>query len=598
MIRAHVLWALSCALEQGKEDAARSALGRVDPVLRPLARARLRRALRDAWLAADATAEAPHVLRVAFLDVAGALPDGSLFDKDAVRAAYEQARARSPVRPPGRPALTIAAGVLATAAVIWVAIVAATAPTDPRATPLGKLLGRKLPAYAVELDHFSHDRRNDDPSRDRALSEARAPLVSDEARSLLGERGAKALSNVLSSAEALAADSDDGRPETFRAALADLNEALREAGEPYFVDGDYMLEGGVPSVPLFAFAIERERELHAGDRVARLLWLRRIDRLNWDPPYLGFTRESMDVALVLLDKVDEMLVRRVLPALVPGAPMSLGGGGFGDPPAWLADAEVRAGRVARDELSEVPGLDASAAVRLGNLLDKRQRQLERMRGTLRAKGAALVMPLTVRTPDTLMRSLESLVDPDDLRALSDISSSLDDERNDAVLSALREVLVVSVERHEAQHRIDLAPGAPRVLSEAVRRATGTDDDEPPRWAWRVHDELSAYLSEIARDERTSRLNLSLVTRFVLDPDQHGTAESYAAVVLLEALAEATSIPTEPLVGSGHVQRRRAAALYLKLSDLPTERLREGAKAAWEELFGAELLDFDVRDKSG
>jgi hypothetical protein len=50
MVRRHVLAALASGIAAGDEDAARAAIGRIDPVLRGVARRRLERALIDAAL--------------------------------------------------------------------------------------------------------------------------------------------------------------------------------------------------------------------------------------------------------------------------------------------------------------------------------------------------------------------------------------------------------------------------------------------------------------------------------------------------------------------------------------------------------------------
>jgi hypothetical protein len=160
-------------------------------------------------------------------------------------------------------------------------------------------------------------------------------------------------------------------------------------------------------------------------------------------------------------------------------------------------------------------------------------------------------------------------------------------------TAVRDALAASVERHEVQHRLD-ALAARTVMPKALEDSVGPLLDgagKERRGASRARAELSAYLAELARDPKTTRVGLTMIARFLFDRRAHGTGESYAAVIILDGLAEALEVgDRSPLVVRHQVDRHAAARDYLALSTMPPEKLREAAQKLWEKLFEAPLPD--------
>ncbi|GMV43851.1 MAG: hypothetical protein AMXMBFR64_55670 [Myxococcales bacterium] len=617
MIRPIVLDALAVAVQEGREEPAWERLRGCDPLLRPLSSARLRSALRDAWLAVHPDDPPAHALRLAYLIAARAVPDDP--SPGAVEAAFGATRHPPPSR---RWWVTWSACGVALCAMAAIIAWAALAPSNPRATPAGRLLGKSLGSWVVALDRWGRDQS---PETEGPLAEARAALL-DGAPGAIGEAPAAALRHLVDMAEAVVgpvgrdeaqgraggetprggggdAASGEGsgeasRPtpapptDAFYAAIAALDRALGEAGQPYFVDGEVLVEGGIRSIILTSFVVERERRLRSGDLSERLLHIRRLDTLNWERPHLGYTRDTLDVALVVADQVDGLVVVRVLPALAPSGAMPLASRSDRESAGWVAAVESRAGLAVREQLGRLPGLDGADAARAADLLSRRREALDRVRRELRRSGATFEDPETLALPDSLVSQLDGKAPSEDLRQLRSIDDALDDNGVRAAFAALHEAVSSSVERHEAQHRLDLALGEAFVVPEALRAATGAAETVPS-WVRRSALELSAYLSELARDDRTLQVNLALAARFALDEDLWGTAESYATLVLLDALGEEAGVAREEMVPGRVVRRARVATRVIDLLELPPESVRAAAKRAWERLFARPLPALEI-----
>lgn len=595
MIRSLVLDALARAVDEAREDAARERLEQADPLLRPLARARLRGALREAWLSVHPEDGATHALRLAWLISARAVPDDPA--PGPVEAAF--VAARKGARPPtARWWASWVLGSLAVAAISAVALWVVLAPSNPRTSAAGRLFGKRLGAWVVALDRWGQEAQDGGAGGEttEALRKARADLL-DGAPGAIGEAPAAALQALVERAEVVAGPDGADAGDAMYAAVGALDKALGEAHQPYFVDGEVLIEGGVRSAIVTSFIVERERRLRSGELSERLLRIRRFDSLNWTRSHLGYTRDTLDVALVAVDQVDGLVVTRILPSLAPGGAMPLTSRDERDGgAAWVAAVESRAGLVVREQLGAVPGLDAAGAMRAADLLSRRREALERARRDLRRAGVTFEDPETLALPDTLLEQLEGKATAEDLRELRRLDDELDDPAVSAAFDALHEALTVSVERHEAQHRLDLAIGEAFVVPAELRSATGSPaDGAPPAWVRRSALELSAYLAEIARDDRTLQVNVALDARFVLNGDQWGTPESYAILVMLDAIAEEAGVARDDVTPGNVVRRGRVAARVIDLLDLPADSVREAAKRAWERLFERPLPPLEIGD---
>jgi hypothetical protein len=379
-------------------------------------------------------------------------------------------------------------------------------------------------------------------------------------------------------------------------ATAALDDEIAATGAGYFVDGDAIHDSasGRRLSVVYAFAVERVSLFTAGDTTVPALHVRRIDHLNWTHTLLGFTRPHLRSAVVLLDQLDEHVLTLIAPGLARGASVRLFDADADVPER--AAVEARAGELARAEYGALPGVDAVAAAKLGELLGRRRGLLEALEKRATERGMALVVPPLLRLPEGFSRSLAGLAGKAELAELGTIDEALGGDEDLRAFAALREALGASVERHEVQHRLDAR--APRVMPKELSERVGPleKDGKERGHAAAARAELSAYLAELARDERTGVFGVGMVARFLFDKHLHGTAESNAAVVILEGLASELALPPEaPLVVSHTVDRRVASKLYLALTAVPAERLRGAAKRLWERLFAAPLPALHKKD---
>jgi hypothetical protein len=486
----------------------------------------------------------------------------------------------------------------------------------PRAADpaLEHALQETLADWVIALDQLTAAARDSDPAGfDRAqaaIKAAREALRSPEVANALGRDGALRLDDVLDRAHdaAAAATEQDARRESerFLDAIGAFNDALAASGHGFFLDGDVIVGRNSRRIVLmYSFRVVHVSLFDAGPRRIRALQLRRLDHLNWSHSLLGFTSPHLREALVLLDQVDELLVNYVLPALAPDADVELFDDDSADPnAAWQQRVRRRAGEVIRAEYS---GEQEQAPIaRLGELLHARRGLFGSWARMLEPRGIALREPRTLRIEDfdAFRQSMADVVPDDDLDALDDIERELHAAANDRVFASVRNVIIASVERHEVQHRIDAAlPEARRVPGE-LEEYTGPLLDrrgKPRATVSLARDELSAYLAELARDPLTTRVNLTLISRFLFDRERWGSAECYAALVIFEGLAAQAGIELDgELVENGEIDRERVADIYLALSAQRVQDLRNFARTLWERLFDAPLPDIDIvhNDRDG
>ncbi len=626
MSRTAALAAIAGAVAVGGDiDAANAELARHDPLRRRGARRLVRDAYVDALISTrikKGDEANRHVMRLAYLILAGAPPDAAIVDDpEAIAAIYAQASAGRSARI-SRFWWATALLVTALAAALSGAGITAYRLVSPRrfdagerasppprgGTPsilspiLSHALGEDLPAYLIALDQWSRARRDGALAPRLAplsasVDAARERLLAPEVRAALGDGAAARFEELLVAAreagQPSAGEGARSASEPLLSATGAFDDALAALGLGYFVDGDVItdLRTGHRLVIIYAFTVESVSVFTSNGATVRALDLRRLDHLNWSQSLLGFTRPHLREALVLLDQVDEQLCTYVLPGLGEAARIAL----F-DPddasvsPEARAAVEIRAGELTRSEYFSAPGLDIRRAGRLGVLLTRRREIFEGFEKRVAARGLVLALPNKLRLDKDYEAALAGTVPQ---RELDDLRT-LDEEIGETPLletyARLRDVLVDSVERHEAQHRLDYARPEPLPMPKPLEALVGpAGEGESHRFALQTRAELSAYLAELSRDERTTRVNLTMIARFLFKKQMQGMAECYSAVVLFEGLADELGIPrTGGLVRGGNIARPRAAEIYLALTALPKETLRAAAGRLWAKLFEGPL----------
>ncbi len=449
--------------------------------------------------------------------------------------------------------------------------------------------------FTIALDQAAKRGFADAGPESLELARAEEGLRSDDVQAALGPRAASAMGDLVHAAKVAAAAPTEDEPTVaaFEIATARLDNALVAAGLPYFVDASVIIDGARNKrlLLLYEFSII-STGLHAsGPSKVRAVLLRRLDRLNWSHTLLGFVNPYRTYAVVLLDQIDEQLVTNVVPALAPEASMPLlaseapdgEGGGGGAPPPEIAK---RAGENVRAEVDEVLGTNKVAARELGEAVRARRVLFDKWNERLKGRGT-LKSPARLDVDvDVLAKELGPSIPPAELAELRALQKRLERIEVRRAYATLRDAFVASVERHEVQHRLDqITPIAtPKELDPLVPPGGGKASENIRS---HIRSELSAYLSQIARDEPLTRTTFTMLLRFLADPRVRGGAESYAALIAVEQLAQELGIKgIAPLVHDRQLDDARIEVAHRELTNVPAPKLRDAARKVWSRLFGA------------
>lgn len=454
-----------------------------------------------------------------------------------------------------------------------------------------------FPTYAVALDTWAKQLRSgaEDTTEKVALAAARDGVLTKDVREALGHRGASRLGEVLDRARDAAgvfdAETDDAAEALIRAVI-EFNDEMAARDLAYAVDSDVLIyDGGQRRIVLlFSFAVERVRLYESDGNVVRVLHLTRLDNLNWSYSLLGFTSPQRREALLLRHQIEERMIDRILPLIAP-KPMPYFDVEDAELDAqWYRRVSRRVVDIARAEYEADTG-KADAIKRLAALVGRRKQIYRAWNEELDRYGIVVTEPETLVVEFDMQSELEGYVGDDELREVKNIEALLaTPEMADAFRHA-SSVLVESIERHEVQHRLDNSGTYPMPLPKALEDWVGPlyDDEGRVRTsASRAQAELSAYLSELAREPIMPKLVLSQMAQFLIDARQWGTAECYASIVAFEQLAADLDLPKSTIVVDREIQRSLVADIYVALTDLGPTELRVAARALWERLFETSL----------
>jgi hypothetical protein len=583
--------ALSKGAAHGSWVAARQALAPLEPLTRLVALRRLRRLLRRAQ-ELTLSADPSHELRVAALLAIKKRPESDVNDEVAIAAELE-ALGLGAV-PQQKPWPTLGA-VAAVALLVGVgfALEGIFAPFDPQRTPAGEALGEGIASYVVALGRPPERRAG-------ALASARAKALNAQARAELGDGAFARLEQLLAGAERVAnargeatlnADRD-----AFFVAANDFGAELQKQRLPYFVDAEVLLQqdGALPL--LLVSYTEREVELRFGERRVRALYLWRLDRLRVNWPALGYTRPRTPAALILLDQLEHDLVGYVLPALPEKESVELV-----DEQTRLrqeplvAEIETRAAELLRRHYGKL--LQDPDTIEVARLLARRRALLAKFQQNLSGQGRTLVPPRRLVPEYDYAEDLARRISRQNLREWDSLHETLLSPRLLESFEELRDRYALSVERHEAQHRLDFMQGfapVPERLASSVGLENRLDAPEGSLGAGARH-ELSAYLAELADGPDSPLLALVLMSRIVLNRGTLGGPHSYAVAALLISLAEELGIDVSRL--ERRVEREALGRLMLAIGARPEQEIRRAADRCYAELFGAPLPKGEERQVS-
>jgi hypothetical protein len=346
------------------------------------------------------------------------------------------------------------------------------------------------------------------------------------------------------------------------AAVKSINRALADAGLRYFTNVKMVV--GRPYV--LSYDLDGRAQWRIGDRTVDVLRLRRLDTLNIEFAFDGFTEEGLPV--VMLDRVEAELAWN-LPAMYakrgeqrPGMFNDFDRVALGH---FRAGLETRLG----------PGVGAAAAS-----LAERDRLLEEMRTRLRGDAVRVSSPDGFVLGDAWLESLEPdtkltrpggpLVLDTDLKAVARADEKLREGPTARLLAAAVDLMALSTEAHEARHALDEAdpvgpppPGLFEVMPGSSTAMIGMADKE-----------LHAILGELHDSPLPSCANLAQVMRTVYGRWARSEPHAFATLAILRQLgANADLDPAKQLS---------------PLCALPDAELRDRIATAWQKLYGAPM----------
>ena len=182
--------------------------------------------------------------------------------------------------------------------------------------------------------------------------------------------------------------------------------------------------------------------------------------------------------------------------------------------------------------------------------------------------------------------------------MREIEEALRAESAQRTFRALRDRVADATDLHEAQHRLDFDSDVLTRMPEALGRYVGPlPPDQPLRTgAGHALAELSANLAAIARAEALSRTTLAMLAVFVLDDGGWGSAESYAALVVLEELGRSLGLLERPLVVSHTLDRGAVVERLREIDAHGSSAVAMAARTTWERLFARPLPPLERRER--
>ncbi len=453
-----------------------------------------------------------------------------------------------------------------------------------------RVFSSQLTDFAVALDHLT---KAGTEANGEELARAEAALTSPDVAQALGAPAAAAFVELTSAAKtaARALGEDEPSATALDVATARLDEALLPDGLPYFVDANVIFnkETGARIVLLYGFSVASTDVYTSGDSKVRAVRVRRLDHLNWSYTLLGFVNLHRAQAMVLLDQIEEELVEQVLPALAEGAPMPMLAPGAASTSDDGKAIEAQGGKDLRADIVDVPDLDQARARELGEALRARRALFVKWDEQGKARGITMRFPARLTLDvGTLERQWAGVVPWAELKELRRLQERLARPEVLRAYEVFRDSFIASIERHEVQHRLDQIRPIPMLerIDSIVPKGRGPANE---RIRDKIRIETSAYLAQIARDDRLARSTFARLLQFVVNPAMRGTPESYATLIILEALGPELKVEGgAPLFHDHAFDLGRIARAHQRIVAVPREELRAAAARAWSRLFGMDL----------
>lgn len=455
------------------------------------------------------------------------------------------------------------------------------------AHPLAPLFTEAFPHWVVALDAESSSRPREAPLDVEGTHAAVLALLADEP-SLLAPA-----TRFLDQAEGFVRTHREGASfnedeSAVTESLVLLNDAIADAQLPFYVDAYLVQVGDRRRALASTYRITARRNFRSGEREITSLDLTRLDTLSFEQALLGYTRPDVRYALVLTAQMEEHLVQQVLPAMhSPDESVMVVGYEDERDTTWLTPYENAAHEDLRREHAAI--LNDTAIGAVAAAVARRRHAYDALQGEV--EGTFILQPLPTYTYD--LHALEGVLmraQPHTRQELREAQSAMLAPALNASFQTLRQTTLHSVALHECQHRIDYEDDRVVNVPEMLAAYVGRTESETRvnRLAERANAELSAHLSQIAREPNLAFTNLLQVAVFAMNRRTWGNPYSYAAVVIHEALAQQFGITHAPLIQDRRIQRGELANIYLALRAHSGEELSQAAQRAWRALYGVDL----------
>jgi hypothetical protein len=472
-----------------------------------------------------------------------------------------------------------------------------------------EIFGTRMMKFGIAIDRALRDRN----AAHRELPPAEAALIGEEMETRLGPKVATSMRDMVRVAKATARAEpfDMDSVAKLDTAIAALDNSLLAEKLPYFVDASVITDpranhGAARRIIVFYEFSVLESNLYAApiarkatssgvttdDGLVRTVRIRRLDRLNYKHTSLGFVNPHRAQAAVLLDSIDDQLVRHILPALADEAAMPFVALKDGSPTTNPSIFQLahHAGALAREELASLPGVDRATVRDLGEALRERRELFEKWNGSLQALGVGLRPPTGLSLDLSTFEREGMDLSAEDLDQLKKIQERLTSEATAKTYTALRDAFADSVERHEVQHRLDLKSAnlevplpVPERLFSIFRGESSVANDLRDA----VKNELSGYLAQIARDERMPKTTYSMLLRFLINPRTRTSTEAFVALITTEELLRELKIksPTTILLPNGQqVDEYQLTRAHHEITSASASDLSSAAQRVWARLY--------------
>jgi hypothetical protein len=461
-------------------------------------------------------------------------------------------------------------------------------PFSPLDSPEGRALGRSVAVFLVEEQANLRAGGSPEAQKERATA-----VLDPEARRALGPDVSARLEALLRTTVDVEAAQDPSPELRNRFAQEGilLDQALTARGLPYFIDASLIRFSRATMPILYSYYIERENTLSGPEKHVRSLFVRRLDDLNFRNAAVGYTKPSSTAALVLLDDVESQLIELLLPAGAAGDDTLLVDLDSVDPESdWQRDLRARSAAIVKAAYGDLPGASPAQVEELGALFHRRRWLVRSWIKALGKQHARLRVPRRLLPEADYANELVGKVPLAELREWRAIHERLMERPVLAAFDAIVLRRALSVEQHEAQHRLDydrdriLVP--PRVQELLGLRSA--DDAYDSDFAMYVANEVSAYLAELARAPESPALALMSLSQSAFDREEWGGAYCYAALVVIDGLAAELGAGGEKLVARGKIDRAALTRRFLAVTDRPEVDLRAAARRVWEAWYEAAL----------